>query len=100
MVPLTVIGKSERNSGEQKVGDHEVNFEHGLPLSFLFLIFKKLYLSIVDLQRCENTVSLRGPLAIQMETRSRQLEFEKRCRLKRNIWESSAYRRYLKLGNG
>lgn len=31
-----VTGKSERTSGEQKVGDQEVNFEHGLFLKFLF----------------------------------------------------------------
>lgn len=31
-----VIGKSERNSGDQKVGDQEVNFEHGLFLKILF----------------------------------------------------------------
>lgn len=55
MVPLTAIGKTEGNSGEQGAGNHEVNL---------------------------NTSSLRGPLDIQVETWNRQLEFEERCKLK------------------
>lgn len=70
---MTAIGKTEGNSGEQGVGYHEINL---------------------------NMISLRGPLDIQVETWNRQLEFEERCRLKMNIWELSAYRWYLKLGNG
>lgn len=59
-----MIRKSERDSGDQKVGKHKVNSELG---------------------------SLGGLLDIHKEMLNRQVELDK-CRLKRNFWESSAYR--------